>query len=57
MTERIVEMKNIGPIVNTPRIPPINAMFLIFLFNATIPPNIVKTERTHSVMPQMVKPA
>ena len=47
--------RNIGPIVNNPRIPPTIASPHAFRFNATIPPVSAKIERMHPIIPQVTR--
>jgi len=46
---------NIGPIVKSPRIPPMMASPQAFRFRATMPPTRVKIERTAPMIPQVVR--
>ena len=56
IAERIVDTNTGGkPIVNNPRIPPVSAIPHSFLFNASIPPRIVKTASIHSIVAHMIR--
>ncbi len=54
MSERTLP-SSIGPIVKSPRIPPMMASPHAFRFMATIPPARVKIERTAPMIPQVVR--